>query len=242
MATVQTNGSSAVTKASTKNNGGAATRAGSSALLDNVNVSTTNVGVFASTVIDNEYADKALSAGVFRFDNQRPVGKRITNSLATVSNTVLQSGALLSSLLRGTHKRESYKVSKVLTAYRNGYWDPYSGIFTINGSYSRTGTTVTVTAPKHGLASNDFVTLDFTSGAATDGRFQVTVTDANTFTVTHGTSGSTSGNLRIKGVAYATETVGSDTAATSSRATPGKLVYRAGARLPVRDNYKAKNG
>lgn len=37
-----------------------------------------------------------------------------------------------------------------------------------------------------------------------------------------------------------TETPGTDNAASVSRSAPGKLVYKTGASLPVRDNYKAK--
>lgn len=39
-----------------------------------------------------------------------------------------------------------------------------------------------------------------------------------------------------------TENPGVDYAATVSRTSPGKLVYRTGSKLPVRDNYKSKTG
>ena len=69
----------------------------------------------------------------------------------------------------------------------------------IGGTYSRTLTTVTVTTSvDHGLIIGHKVFLDFTSGAATDGAFVVTGVTSNTiFTVTHGTSGSTSGNVTL---------------------------------------------
>ncbi len=54
---------------------------------------------------------------------------------------------------------------------------------------------MTVTLTSHGLATGDHVTLDFTTGTATDGAYTVTVTDANTFTVTDIASGATSGNV-----------------------------------------------
>lgn len=71
-----------------------------------------------------------------------------------------------------------------------------------SGTYSRSGTTVTVIAAGHGLKTGSPVYLNFTSGAAADGEFIVTgvstTTVANdTFTVTHGTSGTTSGNVGI---------------------------------------------
>lgn len=241
MATAQVNGSS-TTSTSTKNRGGAAKNAGSSTIVDNVSLGDQNVGVFGSTVLDNAYTDKALSAGSFKYDNQRPVAKRVTTSLATVSKSFLQSGASDPTIARSIHKRESYKVSKVGSAYRKGYWNPYDGKFSIYGTYSRTSSTVTVTSANHGLATNDYVKLDFTSGAATDGVFQVTVSDENTFTITHTASGNTTGNVTVVGPAYATETVSSDEAASPTRSVPGELVYRTGSKIPVQDNYKSKTG
>lgn len=69
----------------------------------------------------------------------------------------------------------------------------------IGGTYSRSGTTVTVdTTAAHGLQAGHVVYLDFTSGAAVDGAFTVaTVPSTTQFTVTHGTSGSTSGNVTL---------------------------------------------
>jgi hypothetical protein len=65
----------------------------------------------------------------------------------------------------------------------------------IGGTYARSGTTVTVTTTvDHGLIVGHKVFLDFTSGTAVDGAFVVTgITSSTIFTVTHGTSGATSG-------------------------------------------------
>lgn len=69
---------------------------------------------------------------------------------------------------------------------------------TQTGTYARSGTTVTVTKTAHGLAVGKSVYLDFTSGAATDGDFTITgVPTPDTFTVTHATSGTTSGNVVV---------------------------------------------
>ena len=69
----------------------------------------------------------------------------------------------------------------------------------IGGTYSRTLTTVTVTTSvDHGLIVGHKVFLDFTSGTAVDGAFVVTaITSSTIFTVTHGTSGTTSGNVTL---------------------------------------------
>lgn len=64
-------------------------------------------------------------------------------------------------------------------------------------TYSRTGTTVTVTSNNHGHRVGHYIRFDATSGTATDGIFVVTSVTTNTFTFTHGTSGSTSGNCTL---------------------------------------------
>jgi len=69
----------------------------------------------------------------------------------------------------------------------------------VSGTYSRTGTTVTVTVTAHGHRVGHMVYADFTTGTAVDGLFiVVSVIDANNFTFTHGTSGATSGNITLK--------------------------------------------
>lgn len=40
----------------------------------------------------------------------------------------------------------------------------------------------------------------------------------------------------------ATDSLGTDNAATPTRSSPGQLVYMTGAKVPVRDDYKAKTG
>jgi hypothetical protein len=68
----------------------------------------------------------------------------------------------------------------------------------LTGTYSQSGTTVTVTATAHGLIVGNTVFADITSGTGVDGTYTVaTVTDANTFTYTAGTSLTTSGNITL---------------------------------------------
>ena len=65
-----------------------------------------------------------------------------------------------------------------------------------SGTYSQTGTTITVTATAHGMASGDRIDLDFTSGTAADGVYTITGATANTFTVA-AASATTSGNVTL---------------------------------------------
>jgi len=70
--------------------------------------------------------------------------------------------------------------------------------FTKTGTYSQSATTVTITITNHGLAIGDVVTIDYTSGSATDGDFAIaTAADQNTFTVTAASSATNSGNVSV---------------------------------------------
>jgi len=70
--------------------------------------------------------------------------------------------------------------------------------FTKTGTYSQSGTTVTISITSHGVAVGDELTIDFTSGSAVDGVFVVvTSADSNTFTVTAAASATNSGNVSI---------------------------------------------
>lgn len=71
---------------------------------------------------------------------------------------------------------------------------------TQSGTYGRAATTVTVTITNHGLTTGDRVWLDFsagTGGTATDNVYSVTVSDANTFTVTDSATGSITGSPAV---------------------------------------------
>jgi len=79
---------------------------------------------------------------------------------------------------------------------KSGAMATISGFTYRTGTYSQTGTTITITITAHGLATGADVYIEFTSGAAVANRFTTTVTDANTFNVTTTTSATTSGTCR----------------------------------------------
>tara|TARA_R110000868_G_scaffold248075_1_gene504419 strand:+ start:21 stop:2060 length:2040 start_codon:yes stop_codon:yes gene_type:complete len=109
-----------------------------------------------------------------------------TLSIGTIiSGNGITSGTTITALGTGTGGTGTYTISPSQT--RNG----------ISGTYARALAVVTVTATAHGLAVGDTVYLDFTTGTATDGAFVITAVTANTFTITHGTSGTTSGNVTV---------------------------------------------
>jgi len=58
-----------------------------------------------------------------------------------------------------------------------------------SATYTQSGTTITVTKSSHGFSIGTFVDIDFTSGGATDGYFEVqSVPSSSTFTVTASSS------------------------------------------------------
>ena len=72
-----------------------------------------------------------------------------------------------------------------------------TSITTASGTYSASGsTTITVSMSSHGRLAGDLVYLNFTSGTAAEGEFTIaSIINTNSYTVTHGTSITTSGNV-----------------------------------------------
>lgn len=147
MATVQTDGSTAVTASSTVNNGGVGKNVGTSTILTDRALGTPDRGgVFASTPVDGatiDYADKALSAGTFKYDNARGVIQRVTSELAGgVSNDFLTYAADDVSNARSIARQEVVTTTRTTTAIRAGYWNPY-GISQQVSNWSTSPTTAT---------------------------------------------------------------------------------------------------
>ena len=92
---------------------------------------------------------------------------------------------------------EAFLRSRVNDQASFDFTPPAEG-FTKTGTYSQNGHTVTITITNHGLAIGDVVTIDYTTGPATDGDFAIaTAADQNTFTVTAADSAIRSGNVSV---------------------------------------------
>ena len=90
---------------------------------------------------------------------------------------------------------EAFLNSRAFDNKSFNFTPPAEGI-SKTGTYSRSGTTVTIQITNHSVAIGDKVTLTFTGGAMISGDFIVTTSvDQNTFTVNSSGSGSTSGNV-----------------------------------------------
>lgn len=136
MATIQQNGSPVVgtyrTGGSTRNNRGVAVNAGSpTGKLVKVSLGREQVAT-GSKVVDREVTDPAVSAGVFAYSTQKPIGKRLPVVIGNGSSNVLLSGAAVPSQIRGIHKIESRRVVRKATAIRAGNFNMFTGKFTVN--------------------------------------------------------------------------------------------------------------
>jgi hypothetical protein len=111
------------------------------------------------------------------------------------------SAASFSSKTTSSYARDAGNIVTIVTStdhgLKTGTVITVSGFNKRSGTYSRSGTTVTVTLTGHGLSTGATVTLTFTSGTATDGVYAITVTGTDTFTVVDSASGSTSGNVDL---------------------------------------------
>jgi hypothetical protein len=63
--------------------------------------------------------------------------------------------------------------------------DPATSVSAI---YEQSGTTITITKSSHGYSVGDFVVIDFASGGATDGNYEIKTVSTDAFTVTASTS------------------------------------------------------
>ena len=66
------------------------------------------------------------------------------------------------------------------------------------GTYSQSGTTITITENSHNLSNADLAYIDFTSGGAPDGFYTISLINANQYSVTAPASGTNSGNMARK--------------------------------------------
>ena len=75
------------------------------------------------------------------------------------------------------------------------------------GTYSQSGTTITVDETGHNLSNASLVFLDFTSGQGADGFYTISLINANQYTVTSAASASTSGNFARKRIVDLTRVI-----------------------------------
>jgi hypothetical protein len=200
------------------NGAGITTTSTGTATVFNTNATTLNVGGAATTV------SLGAATGTTTINNANTVvtgdlavnGADITTTATGPANvfntnaTTLNVGGAATTLSLGATTGTA-SVNNATFQFNSGYgsvatafgcraWVNFNGQGTNNlsGTYSQSGTTVTVTATSHGLIAGNSINIDITSGTGVDGIYTVaTVVDANTFTYTAGTSLTTSGNATL---------------------------------------------
>lgn len=150
----------------------------------------------AGGVLQLQTSDSSYQAQFYTDTNGTTISSTGNYSMRFQTNSTLQAAITSAGLFQFNSGYGS-----VATAYGCRAWVNFDGTANTNlsGTYSQSGTTVTVTATAHGLIAGNSVYSDITTGTAVDGTYTVaTVTDANTFTYTAGTSLTTSGNVTLR--------------------------------------------
>lgn len=153
------------------------------AVFNSANPANSSVAIFGITDTGVQIASIGLGTG-----NALPIGITVGSErmrIDTSGNLQFNSG-----------------YGSVATAYGCRAWvnfDGTSNTANLSGTYSQSGTTVTVTATAHGLIAGNVVYSDITTGTAVDGTYTVaTVISSSQFTYTAGTSLTTSGNVTLR--------------------------------------------
>ena len=106
----------------------------------------------------------------------------------------------------GVKRRVRVKELSVVGTASAGFVDLFdTDTAPVAGTYTQAGATVTVTDTAHGLSTGDIVGISFdagTGGEAQPGNYEITVTGANTFTLTQINSTTITGTPACRYVAY----------------------------------------
>ena len=98
-------------------------------------------------------------------------------------------------LVLGRNRVRALSFVGTSTAGTLAVFDTATAPVTSGVTYGRAGTTVTVTKTAHGLSTGDVVGIHFEAfPSATDGNYAITVTGANTFTLTDINTGTITGS------------------------------------------------
>jgi hypothetical protein len=98
-------------------------------------------------------------------------------------------------LVQGRNRVRALSYVGTAAAGTLAIFDTATAPVTSGVTYGRSGTTVTVTKTAHGLTTGDVVGIHFEAfPSATDGNYVITVTGANTFTLTDINTGTITGS------------------------------------------------
>jgi hypothetical protein len=132
-------------------------------------------------------------------DNIINIGTRVRHgtviNLSQYPKQAIDALVSSSALLKGSYDPFAYGVAKA--------WVNFNGVLPLatGKSYTRSGTTVTVTSTAHGYLSGAQLVISSATDSALNGRVTITVTNANTFTFTTSATGA-NGTLSYNETAF----------------------------------------
>jgi hypothetical protein len=181
--------------------------AGAASQLDNT-CTLTNVGPVNNPqylAFRSYFGDCLSSTAIYRSPGST-IESVATSWLITTTSACGECSPFVTPWIYGTIATTGSKTFDVYITNDTAYFDnsmvwleveAHGTTIDVSGTYSQTTTTVTCTSAGHGLLVGKHVYLNFTSGAGVDGDYTVVSVSGNDFTVTSGTSQSTSGNVTI---------------------------------------------
>lgn len=132
--------------------------------------------VTTAKIADDAVNNDKMSAGAPTWDGSGNV--TVTNDLTVTNNAAVDGNLSFDSGFGST-----------AVAYGCRAWATWTTPASLTGTYVRSGNTITVTRNSHGYSNGTYLYLDFTSGAGTDGFYQISNVTPNTFDVTDTASG-----------------------------------------------------
>lgn len=136
-------------------------------------------------ILDANVTPAKLSAGAPTWDGSGNV--TVTNNLTVTNNAAVDGNLSFDSGFGST-----------AVAYGCRAWASFnSSPITTGSAYTRSGNTVTINRTSHGFANGTYMYITFaagTGGTATAGYYQITVVNANSFTITDPASGNITNN------------------------------------------------
>lgn len=140
MATSQVNGSSltdngfgSFLQANNRHGVMRANGTATSNVVGSVKVYRPTVSSFASTPIDNSWADKCVSGGTFAHNHTKPISSLITTELAGLTNNAILTTGDDGDTVRSINKLETLRTRRFTTAIRDNKYNRYTGAF--DGGY-----------------------------------------------------------------------------------------------------------
>ena len=136
MATAQVNGSSLTSTpygsfSEAKNSNGTIRSNGtvSSKVVTSTRTVDPSVGVVGSVVVDNSWADKAVSGGVFAHNHTKPISSLITTELAGLTNNTIHSPGNDGDTIRSINKLETLRTRRFTTSVRLNKYNRFTNTF-----------------------------------------------------------------------------------------------------------------